>query len=103
MANILKFFENLEQILNPEGQSQFVSSNLKTVTKDTDTKISFMELGQFLQNIFRYIDAIATELKKDETILVSVKNQKNSTRMFSIDNLIGCVKVSNSRIRNKFI
>lgn len=89
MANILKFFENLEQILNPEGQSQFVSSNLKTVTKDTDTKISFMELGQFLQNIFRYIDAIATELKKDETILVSVKNQKTLRACFQLITSLG--------------
>ncbi|XP_047987485.1 transport and Golgi organization protein 6 [Leguminivora glycinivorella] len=89
MANILKFFENLEKILSPESQSHFVSSNLRTITKDTDTKISFMALSQFLQDIFNDIDAIATELKKDETLLVSVKNQKTLRTCFQLITSLG--------------
>ncbi|XP_063376485.1 transport and Golgi organization protein 6 [Cydia fagiglandana] len=89
MANILKFFENLEKILNPEGQCQFVSLNLRSVPKDTDRKISFMELSQFLQALFREIDAIAIELKKDETILVSVKNQKTLRTCFQLITSLG--------------
>lgn len=61
-----------------EGHSEFVSI-LKDIALNKTQLISddsFRTLKSFLQKIFRAIDELATELKNDETILISVKNQK---------------------------
>lgn len=79
----------------PEGQSEFISVIITNITENEASKqsnqdeASYQMLKSFLTKIFDTIDDISAEISNDDTILVSVKNQKLLRKCFQLIASIG--------------
>ncbi|RVE54172.1 hypothetical protein evm_001295 [Chilo suppressalis] len=75
-------FEKIENLTHEDGQRQFLKSLL--ISNHENGNENYQQLSyntfqlqiSFLRNIIKQIDDLSNILKADETILVSVKNQK---------------------------
>ncbi|CAB3250246.1 unnamed protein product [Arctia plantaginis] len=91
MSKVNSIFERIESITNAESQCEFVSV-LKSVIMNENQCLSqenFLLLKSFLQKMFDSIDELAAEIKKVDTILISVKNQKLLRTCFQLITSIG--------------
>ncbi|KOB68448.1 Transmembrane and coiled-coil domain-containing protein 7 [Operophtera brumata] len=102
MAKIIDIFDSLEKITQKEGQSEFVVAVLSDLVKKDFKNKSYEEhtgtyqlLRTFLLKIFNAIDELAAEIITDNSILISVKNQKILRTCFQ---LIASVGISNCLI-----
>lgn len=91
MSQLQLIFKTIENLAHTEGQCEFVTV-LKDIAENENQIISdetYMNLKSFLQKIFTAIDELISELKKDETILISVKNQKLLRTCFQLVTSLG--------------
>ncbi|KAF9415969.1 hypothetical protein HW555_006601 [Spodoptera exigua] len=91
MSHLQLIFKTIENLTHTEGQCEFVSV-LKDVADNENQVLSnetFINLKSFIQKIFNVIDELISELKKDETILISVKNQKLLRTCFQLVTSVG--------------
>ncbi|CAK1602966.1 unnamed protein product [Parnassius mnemosyne] len=78
MSQINAIFERIENITNINGESELIPIVFQHHQSDinNEAKGLFSSLKTFLHNIFNEIDELASCIKNDETVLISVKNQK---------------------------
>ncbi|XP_049867683.1 transport and Golgi organization protein 6 [Pectinophora gossypiella] len=80
MSAINNIFDRIQKLTHEEGQTDFVSVLLNAVIKNephqAESNVDYQVLKNFLLKIFKEIDDLSAEIKKDETILISVRNQK---------------------------
>lgn len=74
-----------------EGQCEFLSVLKDVIVNETQTlsNETFESLKSFLQKIFNAIDELGAEIKSDDTILISVKNQKLLRTCFQLITSLG--------------
>lgn len=80
----------------PEGQSEFIVAVISNLAKEDNKNKSNEEdtgtyqlLRTFLLKIFKAIDELASEILKDNSILISVKNQKILRTCFQLVKSVG--------------
>ncbi|XP_022820387.1 transport and Golgi organization protein 6 [Spodoptera litura] len=86
MSHLQFIFETIENLTHTEGHCEFVTV-LKDIAENENQVMSnetYMNLNSFIQKIFLSIDELISELNKDETILISVKNQKLLRTCFQV-------------------
>ncbi|XP_075992484.1 transport and golgi organization 6 [Anticarsia gemmatalis] len=78
MSQINMIFNRIENLTDTEGQCVFISVLKDVIVNENQlmAKETFESLKSFLQKIFDAIDELAAKIKNDDTILISVKNQK---------------------------
>ncbi|CAD0196045.1 unnamed protein product [Chrysodeixis includens] len=91
MSVMNPIFSRIESLIQTEGQCEFVSILKDVVVRENEniSNETFVLLKTFLEKIFCAIDELATELKKDDTILISVKNQKLLRTCFQLITSLG--------------
>lgn len=88
MTEINYIFVELEHLIKDESQN--IKENFdKTEESHSKCIENFKSLKSFLKNIITIIDSLSEVLKNDETILVSVKNQKCLRTCFQIVDSLG--------------
>lgn len=78
MAQINLIFNRIEQLIGTDGQCEFVQV-LKALIANEHQNMpneTFKILHSYIQNIYQAIDELSLKIKNDDTILISVKNQK---------------------------
>ncbi|KAJ8726478.1 hypothetical protein PYW07_001176 [Mythimna separata] len=91
MSQLQPIFNRIEKLTHAEGYSEFVSL-LKDISINENEFISndsFLILKSFLQKIISAIDELAAVLRDNETILISVRNQKLLRTCFQLISSLG--------------
>ncbi|XP_041970033.1 transport and Golgi organization protein 6 homolog [Aricia agestis] len=81
MSDIKIFFTNLEKLLRTDDNTGSIFSILKN---EQDNLKTFTQLSDFLDKIINEIDQLASEIKRNDNILVSVKDQKLLRTCFQV-------------------
>ncbi|XP_026727035.1 transport and Golgi organization protein 6 homolog [Trichoplusia ni] len=91
MSVINAVFSRIENLTQTEGQNEFISILKDVVVRENEVISSetYTLLKNYLEKIFCAIDELASELKKDEAILISVKNQKLLRTCFQLITSLG--------------
>ncbi|XP_028041997.1 transport and Golgi organization protein 6 [Bombyx mandarina] len=82
MSEIKHIFTQLENFQQKDGPNKFISMFINEHTKNQDKSKgepdfdNYVLLKDLLHKIFEGIDELATEIRKDDTLLISVKQQK---------------------------
>ncbi|KAL0849369.1 hypothetical protein ABMA28_013675 [Loxostege sticticalis] len=92
MTKITEIFSNLEKITLEDGQKQFLSSFIIDKTdenEDVQRNNCYSTQKIFIRRIINEIDNLSKEIQNDDTILISVKNQKLLRTCYQIITSIG--------------
>lgn len=91
MSQLQSIFYRIENLTQTDGQCEFIPI-LKDITINENQLVSketYITIKSFLQKIITTIDELATELKNDTTLLISVKNQKLLRTCFQLITSLG--------------
>ncbi|XP_059060492.1 transport and Golgi organization protein 6 homolog [Achroia grisella] len=81
MMTVDNIFENLNKLTHEDGQREYLAVLFTHVNEETNgiidnQKNSYDRQRVFIQKIMKEIDDLSKEVIRDDTILISVKNQK---------------------------
>ncbi|KAI5632173.1 transport and Golgi organization protein 6 [Phthorimaea operculella] len=93
MCTVNDIFEKIQKLTGEEGQSDLVSLLTDNVTQNEPGSVKadcdFEMLTTFLHKIIKEIEELSKVLKKDETILISVRHQKLLRTCFQLVTSLG--------------
>ncbi|VVC92200.1 unnamed protein product [Leptidea sinapis] len=91
MADIKKIFDKLESFLDSGDEFHYIDLILRKSLSDNkeQTDKNFCLIKNFLDEVISKIDELSCEIKTNENILISVKNQKTLRNCFQVITSVG--------------